>query len=70
MQGQRIGYVRVSSFDQNPEQQLEQTDLSKVLTDKASGKDAKYWPARLEEVGRSWGRTASTALTIRVRHDQ
>ncbi|EKL4056036.1 recombinase family protein, partial [Klebsiella pneumoniae] len=23
MQGQRIGYVRVSSFDQNPERQLE-----------------------------------------------
>ncbi|ECI2291356.1 recombinase family protein, partial [Salmonella enterica subsp. enterica serovar Grumpensis] len=22
MQGQRIGYVRVSSFDQNPERQL------------------------------------------------
>ncbi|GHM57178.1 hypothetical protein ECZU51_58480 [Escherichia coli] len=25
MQGHRIGYVRVSSFDQNPERQLEQT---------------------------------------------
>ncbi|EFD5524496.1 recombinase family protein, partial [Pseudomonas aeruginosa] len=24
MHGQRIGYVRVSSFDQNPERQLEQ----------------------------------------------
>ncbi|HHF8312765.1 recombinase family protein, partial [Enterobacter kobei] len=24
MQGQRIGYVRVSSFDQNPDRQLEQ----------------------------------------------
>ncbi|EJL9654840.1 TPA: recombinase family protein, partial [Escherichia coli] len=24
MQGHRIGYVRVSSFDQNPERQLEQ----------------------------------------------
>jgi DNA invertase Pin-like site-specific DNA recombinase len=24
LQGQRIGYVRVSSFDQNPERQLEQ----------------------------------------------
>ncbi|EMU5663845.1 recombinase family protein, partial [Salmonella enterica subsp. enterica serovar 4,[5],12:i:-] len=23
MQGQRIGYIRVSSFDQNPERQLE-----------------------------------------------
>jgi hypothetical protein len=24
LQGQRIGYVRVSSFDQNPDRQLEQ----------------------------------------------
>ncbi|HHC2404684.1 recombinase family protein, partial [Klebsiella pneumoniae] len=24
MQGQRIGYIRVSSFDQNPDRQLEQ----------------------------------------------
>lgn len=39
MQGQRIGYVRVSSFDQNPERQLEQVKVSKVFTDKASGKD-------------------------------
>ncbi len=35
----RIGYVRVSSFDQNPERQLEQTPVSKVFTDKASGSD-------------------------------
>ncbi|HHN2506004.1 MAG: recombinase family protein, partial [Thauera sp.] len=27
MQGQRIGYVRVSSFDQNPERQLEQVEV-------------------------------------------
>ena len=39
MQGQRIGYVRVSSFDQNPERQLEQVQVDKVFTDKASGKD-------------------------------
>ncbi|EOC3911944.1 TPA: recombinase family protein, partial [Escherichia coli] len=26
MQGQRIGYVRVSSFDQNPDRQLEQIE--------------------------------------------
>ncbi|KSN66224.1 recombinase family protein [Pseudomonas aeruginosa] len=38
MQGHRIGYVRVSSFDQNPERQLEQTQVSKVFTDKASGR--------------------------------
>ncbi|HCQ2882590.1 recombinase family protein, partial [Citrobacter freundii] len=30
MQGQRIGYVRVSSFDQNPDRQLEQIEVGKV----------------------------------------
>jgi DNA invertase Pin-like site-specific DNA recombinase len=39
LKGQRIGYVRVSSFDQNPERQLEQVRVDKVFTDKASGKD-------------------------------
>jgi DNA invertase Pin-like site-specific DNA recombinase len=39
MPGQRIGYIRVSSFDQNPERQLENTALDRVFTDKASGKD-------------------------------
>ncbi len=37
--GQRIGYVRVSSYDQNPERQLEHLDVDRVFTDKASGKD-------------------------------
>jgi len=41
MGGQRIGYVRVSSFDQNPERQLEQVPIDRVFTDKASGKDTK-----------------------------
>lgn len=41
MKGQRIGYVRVSSFDQNPERQLEQVLVDKVFTDKASGKDTQ-----------------------------
>ena len=41
MQGQRIGYVRVSSFDQNPVRQLEQVEVGKVFTDKASGKDTQ-----------------------------
>jgi DNA invertase Pin-like site-specific DNA recombinase len=41
VQGQRIGYVRVSSFDQNPERQLEGVDVGKVFTDKASGKDTQ-----------------------------
>ena len=41
MQGQRIGYVRVSSYDQNPERQLEQAEVNKLFTDKASGKDTQ-----------------------------
>ena len=39
MKGQRIGYVRVSSLDQNPERQLEQIQVDKMFTDRASGKD-------------------------------
>jgi DNA invertase Pin-like site-specific DNA recombinase len=39
LSGQRIGYIRVSSFDQNPGRQLEQTEVAKTFTDKASGKD-------------------------------
>jgi DNA invertase Pin-like site-specific DNA recombinase len=41
MDGQRIGYVRVSSFDQNPDRQLEAVSVARVFTDKASGKDAR-----------------------------
>jgi DNA invertase Pin-like site-specific DNA recombinase len=36
--GQRIGYIRVSSFDQNPERQLAQVQVERGCTDKASGK--------------------------------
>ncbi len=39
MQGHRIGYIRVSSLDQNPDRQLEHLQLDKVFTDRASGKD-------------------------------
>ena len=39
MNGQRIGYVRVSSLDQNPDRQLEQIAVDRTFTDKASGKD-------------------------------
>src|SRR5919202_3619121 len=39
--GQRIGYVRVSSYDQNADRQLEHLDVDRVFTDKASGKDAE-----------------------------
>jgi DNA invertase Pin-like site-specific DNA recombinase len=39
--GQRIGYIRVSSFDQNPERQLDHVQVDKQFTDKASGKDTQ-----------------------------
>ncbi len=41
MHGQRIGYIRVSSFDQNPERQLENVLVDRIFSDKASGKDTK-----------------------------
>ncbi len=41
MPGQRIGYIRVSSLDPNPQPQLTGIQLDRVFTDKASGKDAK-----------------------------
>lgn len=41
MRGQRIGYVRVSSFDQDPERQLDQIQVDKLFTDKASDKDTQ-----------------------------
>jgi DNA invertase Pin-like site-specific DNA recombinase len=37
--GQRIGYVRVSTLDQNEKRQLEGQVLDRVFTDKASGRD-------------------------------
>jgi DNA invertase Pin-like site-specific DNA recombinase len=39
MTSQRIGYIRVSSLDQNAERQLDGIRLDKMFTDKASGKD-------------------------------
>ncbi len=41
MKGHRIGYIRVSSYDQNLERQLEGVPVDKVFEDKASGKDKK-----------------------------
>lgn len=41
MNGQRVGYVRVSSFDQNPDRQLEAVSVTRTYTDKASGKDTQ-----------------------------
>lgn len=39
MKGHKVGYVRVSTFEQNTQRQLEGIALDRVFTDKASGKD-------------------------------
>lgn len=39
MSGQQIGYVRVSSLEQNTDRQLEGVALDRTFTDRASGKD-------------------------------
>lgn len=39
MSGRKIGYIRVSSFEQNPERQLEGISLNKKFIDRAAGKD-------------------------------
>jgi DNA invertase Pin-like site-specific DNA recombinase len=41
MPGQQVGYIRVSSFDQNPDRQLEGLTLDRIFTDQASGKDTQ-----------------------------
>jgi DNA invertase Pin-like site-specific DNA recombinase len=59
MAGQRIGYVRVSTFDQNPERQLDSTPVDRTFTDRASGKDAKR--PQLEDM-MSFARTGDTVV--------
>lgn len=39
MNGQQLGYIRVSSLTQNTERQLEGVELDRVFEDKLSGKD-------------------------------
>ena len=41
MSRQYFGYVRVSSFDQNPQRQLENIAVDRIFTDKASGKNIR-----------------------------
>ncbi|MDN7182538.1 recombinase family protein [Caballeronia sp. SEWSISQ10-4 2] len=41
MNGQRVGYVRVSTFEQNAVRQLDGIVLDRTFTEKASGKDTK-----------------------------
>lgn len=43
--GNRVGYIRVSSVDQNQMRQLEGLELDRRFTDKASVKDRR-WPQR------------------------
>lgn len=50
MNGQRVGYVRVSTVDQNTERQLDGIELDKRFEDKASGKDTAR-PALTEALG-------------------
>jgi DNA invertase Pin-like site-specific DNA recombinase len=45
MNGQRIGYKRVSTVDQNTMRQLEGVQLDEVFEDKASGKSTAQRPA-------------------------
>lgn len=39
--GQHVGYIRVSSIDQNTGRQLESLDLDRTFVDQISGKDTK-----------------------------
>lgn len=41
MNGKNIGYIRVSSIDQNTARQLEGVPLDKTFTDTCSGKDTR-----------------------------
>src|SRR5919199_2285181 len=41
MNGQRVGYIRVSTLDQEAGRQLEGMQLDRTFTDHASGKDTK-----------------------------
>ncbi len=38
---QQVGYIRVSTVDQNTDRQLDDMELDKVFTDQCSGKDTK-----------------------------
>lgn len=41
MKGYRVGYIRVSSEEQNPDRQLQGMEFDRVFIDKASAKDTK-----------------------------
>jgi len=48
VKGARLGYIRVSSFDQNEHRQLDGVQVDRTFTDKASGKDINR--PKLEEM--------------------
>ena len=41
MAGQRVGYIRASSVDQNPDRQLHEVMVDRMFVDKASGKNVQ-----------------------------
>ncbi len=41
MGNQRVGYIRVSAYDQNPECQLKGVAVDRTFMDSASGKDTR-----------------------------
>src|SRR4051794_27595454 len=41
MTGQRVGYIRVSTVEQNTDRQLDGVHLDRTFTDKCSGKDTQ-----------------------------
>ena len=51
MTGQRVGYVRVSTLDQNTVRQLDGIPVDKTYTEKASGKDQKNRPELEDLIG-------------------
>src|SRR5215211_2507651 len=59
MTGQRVGYIRVSTLDQQSGRQLEGPELDRTFVDHASGKDAKR--PQLEEL-LNFVRTGDTVI--------
>lgn len=51
MAGQRVGYVRVSTLDQNTVRQLDGIPVDKTYLEKASGKDQKNRPELEDLIG-------------------
>ena len=59
MKGQRIGYVRVSTTEQNTDRQLEGLPVDRMFVDRASGKDVRR-PALEDLMG--YAREGDTVL--------